>query len=74
MPLRDGDEELEEGEVKGDYHKGHMFLNTKRYSSLPQVVDKDSQRIEDTEKLSSILVSGYYFRFSLMFNCNLHNQ
>lgn len=63
-PLRDGDEELEDGDIEGEAFENKFFFNTTGYK-LPGVVDEDGERIEDPDELDSIVVSGYYFRFSV---------
>lgn len=64
-PLRDGDEELEDGELEGKEYENHYFMNSKCYDRLPKVVGPDAVPIEDTEELEDVLVSGYHFRFSI---------
>lgn len=66
-PLRDGDEELADGEVEGKEYKGHYFMNTKCYDRLPGLVDQDGVKVEDPEEREQMCVSGYYFRFSITF-------
>lgn len=66
-PLRDGDEELEDGEVSGKEYENHYFMNTKCYDRLPKVVGPDAVAIEDRDELMEVLVSGYYFYFSITF-------
>lgn len=63
-PLRDGDAELADGDITGDHMKDHYFINATGYK-LPGVVDEDLNPIDDPEELEDILVSGYYFRFSI---------
>ncbi len=63
-PLRDGDEELKEGEIEGDHYRKHYFLNATGYK-LPGVVNQYNERVEDPDDLDEIVVSGYKFRFSI---------
>ena len=63
-PLQDGDQELKDGEIEGDHYKRHMFFNATGYK-LPGVVNQGGNRIEDPDELDEILVSGYFFRFSV---------
>jgi len=64
-PLRDGDEELEDGDMEGQQYVDHYFVNATGYK-LPGVVDDDGDRILDPDELDEIVVSGYYFRFSIV--------
>ena len=65
-PLRDGDEERRDPDFKGGReYKGCMFMNTKCFGSLPKLVDPGGVAVIDTEERIEMLVSGYYFRFSL---------
>ena len=57
-PLRDGDEELEEGDLEGDHYENHYFINATGYK-LPGVVDEDGERILDPDDLDEIVVSGF---------------
>jgi len=63
-PLRDGDEELEDGDMEGEQYVDHYFVNATGYK-LPGVVDEDGDRIIDADELDEQVVSGYYFRFSI---------
>lgn len=67
-PLMDGDEAADDPEIAsiGDESRGHYLLNAKAYK-VPQVVNKHNERITDFEELEEILVSGYYFYFSVTF-------
>ena len=68
-PLRDADAEMESGDFEPDNpkdYKGCYFLNAKGYK-LPGLVDAENNPIIDQEEREEILVSGYYFRFSISF-------
>lgn len=64
MPIRDGDEELESGDIEGDHYKGMWFFSTTGYK-LPGVLDEEGERVIDADELDDICVSGYWFRFSV---------
>ena len=66
IPLRDGDQELEDEEVSGKEYKDHYFMSAKGYK-LPGVVDENGSKVEDPSDLDAIIVSGFYYRFSLTF-------
>ena len=66
-PLRDGDEELKDGDKEGDHYKGHYFLNAKAYK-VPQVaIDDDGEivRVIEPDELSDIVCSGFFYKFSI---------
>jgi hypothetical protein len=63
-PLRDGDAELEEGDLEGSHYEDSYFMSVTGYK-LPGVVNQQNERIEDPDELDEIVVSGYYFRFSI---------
>lgn len=65
-PLRDGDEELEDGELEGDQYKKHYFLNARSYK-LPQIADDEGKRVIDNDELDEIVVSGFHYHFSITF-------
>jgi len=66
-PLHDGDELMADPESSiGKEAKGCYIVTAKGYK-IPQVVNRQAERITDFEELEEICVSGYYFYFSLTF-------
>jgi len=64
-PLHDGDELIEDPESSiGKEAKGCYVMTAKAYK-IPQVVNRQNERITDFDELEEICVSGFYFYFSL---------
>ncbi|BAO53047.1 hypothetical protein KPP23_020 [Pseudomonas phage KPP23] len=65
IPLMDGDELADDPEYSvGEEARGMWFISSSAYK-LPQVVDRDNQRIIDPDDLDDCVRSGNYFLFSV---------
>lgn len=76
--LRDVDYEREEGTLPAsmaDAPANHYFLNATGYK-LPGLIDEDGDPVDvsDTEQRDEMLVSGYYFKFSITFKGYSNDQ
>ena len=66
-PLRDADKEMENGDIAFTKDLvGCYFIKTTAYK-LPGLVDQYNSPIEDREDREELLVSGYYYMFSITF-------
>ena len=68
-PLRDGDAELESGELEVENphdYEGMYFLSATAYK-IPQLVNNENERVEDFEEREEMCVSGNWFKFSITF-------
>jgi len=68
-PLRDGDAELESGELEVENprdYEDHYFLSATAYK-IPQLVDRTNTKVEDFEEREEMCVSGNHFKFSITF-------
>lgn len=66
-PLRDADKEMKNGDI--EFSKdlvGCYFIKTTAYR-LPGLVDQFNTPVEDRDEREELLVSGYYFIFSITF-------
>ena len=67
IALKDGDELYEDPEYSvGEEAKGMWFISTTAYK-VPQMVDKQGNKIFDPDELDEKMVSGNYFLFSVTF-------
>lgn len=66
-PIHDGDELYNDPDyATGKEAKGMWVVNTKCYK-VPQLVDKQNQRVLDPEEIEDIMTSGNYFLASVTF-------
>lgn len=66
-PLMDGDKALRKGKKAGNEYADHYYLNARTFEKLPGLVDADNVPVDDPEERAEMCVSGYYFKFSLLF-------
>lgn len=65
QPFHDGDELAEDPETSyGKEVKGYYVMTSTAYK-LPQVVNRQNERITDFDELEEICVSGFHFLFSI---------
>lgn len=73
-PILDGDELFEDPEYTvGEEAKGMWFISTSCYK-VPQIVDRNGQRILDPDEVDEKMSSGNYFLFSVTFKPFSHDS
>lgn len=73
-PLRNADKEMKNGDIEHSKDlENCFFIKTKSYK-IPGLVDQYNTPIEDPDDRENLVVSGYYYMFSIVFKAFDHKS